>query len=313
MVEKEGYAMKATRVFLPILALAIVFALCAVPALANKQAPPDKNMEDNNCNCHTTSRSSDVTVEVLGPGKLVAGENATYTVNIYYTGNNEQYKNDTKYGFSAELDGRDLREAGLSKTPDDNKQKYLSHDDYFGGVSPNRTFQMEVWAADTPQTMKLNVVGMVTDNSGTNEGDIWNRKTKVIEVVPKNTIYINVTVRNKGEVSAQNFSVALYIDDRLIANETIDEIGPKGKYNVTFEWDASDATAGEHHARIEIDSTDSVPELREGNDNVIYKTIYVKGYDTPDKRTEKGYMFVGIIAAMVAGTVAIVQVKNRLS
>jgi|GEM_PF-3504403 len=304
------------KILLPIFAffaLLMLLIVCATPAFANKQAPPDKNVEDNNCNCHTTDRSSDVTVEIIGPGKLVAGNNATYTVNIYYTGDKEIYKNNTKYGFSAELDGRDLREAGLSKTGEDNKQKYLTHDDYFGGVSPNRTFQLEVWAADKPQTMKLNVVGFVANSDDKDTGDIWNRKTKVIEVVPKNTIYINVTVRNSGEVPAQNFTVSLYIDDKFITSETINEIPPKGKYNVTFEWDASEATPGEHKAKIEIDEGNTVPELREGSENTIYKTIYVKGYDTPDKRTEKVYMFLAILCGMIAGTVAIVQVKNRLS
>lgn len=288
--------------------------LCAVvaqvppPSRANSGGAPSRNVADGNCFCHTnddTGKEADPAVVLLAPelpDELPTSGTATFNVTISYPKATSSWR----YGFGIRITSttdKSLSGASLSSpqgTSSENNTQ-LTHDEPL----ESSTFSVTVKAPSKPQTIRLKIVGNAVDHDGTEKGDHWNFVTKDIDVLKSRTIYINATVRNKGEVEAKDINVTLYIDGEMMQIQNIGTIAAGKVQNVTFEWDATNYKAGDYKVEVTLDSNNTVLELNEGN-NKITKTVTltdISGTAGPsfDWTTAAYVILALIIAALVIG------------
>jgi len=81
------------------------------------------------------------------------------------------------------------------------------------------------------------------------------------------TVTITVTVRNQGDALAYGSSVVCYIDDAILATNSIGSLNAGSLATTSFTWQAP---AGSHIIRAVADSAGSVPESDETNNTMTF-------------------------------------------
>jgi hypothetical protein len=161
---------------LRLIALAAAFTLA--PALA--QARPNGRADGGTdcAPCHGGSPTGSVGVSISGPANLATDATATYTLTI-----------DSGLAGGALDVALDVGTLGIV----DSNTKLLStevvHTDAFAspptGNLGDWTYDFEVTAPSTMQTITLSAVGMQYNFDGGTGGDLWNNTTFAINVVPE--------------------------------------------------------------------------------------------------------------------------------
>jgi len=309
----KGMTPKARKGLLLMAGAVLLIMLCAVvaqvppPSDANSLGAPTKNVGDGNCYCHTndkTGKEHDQDVVILAPelpGELPTSGTADFNVTISYTPATTSWR----YGFGLNLvsaDGKSLTGASLSSpqgTSSENNTR-LTHNEPL----ESSTFSVSLKAPSKAQRVKLTIVGNAVDHDGTERGDHWNYATKYIDILKSRTIYINASIRNKGEVEAKDINVTLYIDGEAMETQNIGSISAGKVQNLTFTWDATKYKAGDYKVEVVIDSNSTVLELNEGN-NKLVKTVTltdISGGGPKFDWTTAVYWILGlVIVALVVG------------
>jgi len=255
----------------------IIILLCAIiaqippPTDANSMGPPEINIENENCYCHTnsvTGKEPDPAVIVIidpaSPDKMVTGGTINVGVTIQY----DDAHNDTTYGFSVDLDSAD-------------------------GINITLT------APGKPQTLRFTVVGIAIDADGTEKGDHWNRVTKEFEIHKIREVDINATVTNKGDLEAKAFNVSFLVDGDLIGIVHVDAIPAGGEQNISYVWDATFYDPGEYDVEVIVDSNETTLELNEGN-NKLVKTVVLEPLEKKDERKyDRNTILYGFFGAII--------------
>lgn len=83
-------------------------------------------------------------------------------------------------------------------------------------------------------------------------------------VCVRDTLDINVTVRNKGNY-AESFNVTAYYDSSVIGTWYVDSLEPSVETTLVFHWDTQEITEGNYTISA---SADTLPQEIETNDNV---------------------------------------------
>ncbi len=81
------------------------------------------------------------------------------------------------------------------------------------------------------------------------------------------SVAITVTVKNQGDALAYNSSVVCYIDDTILASNSIGSLGAGAMSTTAFTWKA---TAGSHIIRAVADSTGAIVESDETNNSMTF-------------------------------------------
>jgi hypothetical protein len=294
---------------------AVLFVLvCAIvaqvppPSGAMSLGAPGKNVADGNCYCHTndkTGKEHDPDVVLLAlelPDEIPASGTAEFNVTISYPPATTSWR----YGFGASIssaDGKSLSGASLSSpqgTASENNTR-LTHNEPL----ESSTFVVSLTAPSKPQRIKLTIMGNAVDHDGTERGDHWNYVTKNIDILKSREIYINASIRNKGEVEAKDINVTLFIDGEPMETQNIGSISAGKVQNITFKWDATKYKAGDYKIEVVLDSNSTVLELNEGN-NKLVKTVTlsdISGTGGPKfDWTTAVYWILGlVIVALVVG------------
>lgn len=309
MSKRDRGLVLAALATLAILACAIV-AQVPPPSDANSLGAPDRNIENENCYCHTNAVSgkepSDrvaVLIDPASPDRMVTNGNITILMTITYA----DATDGTRYGFAVDLDspdGKSLEGAALSApygTPSENKTHLAQSEPI-----EERVFNVTLTAPSKAQDLKMVVMGIAVDRDGTEKGDHWNFQTKVIEVYKKREVAINATVLNTGDIEAKDINLTFSVGGDIIGVQHIPVIPPNGEYNVTHMWDATFFDAGEYKIVVELDSNRTNLELNEGN-NKLTKTIILEplggtGEEAGlDMQTIGYYLIAAIIILVIIG------------
>lgn len=263
----------------------LVIMICSIvaqmppPTDANSLGAPDRNIENENCYCHTNALSGkepsekvNILIDPASTDKMVTNGNATIKVTIQYADSEGK----TRYGYAVDLDsedGKSLDGAAL-KEPNGTPSENQTHLAQSQAVEEN-VFNITLTAPKKPQSIRFTFVGNAVDRDGTEKGDHWNYVSKVIEVFKKRDVAINATVRNNGVVEAKEINLTLLVDGELVGMQHIPVVPPEAEENITFYWDATFYDAGEYKVEVVIDSNHTNLEFNEDN-NRLTKTIILE-------------------------------------
>ena len=306
-----------SRKGLVLASLAIMFVMaCGIvaqvppPSDAYSLGAPDKNIESNNCFCHTNTltgkeKDSAVAIVPIGlPNEMGSGTMVQFNISLNYS----KATKDTRWGFAVDLDssgGKSLNGAALSSpvgTASENKT-HLTHNE----ILDSNNLQVTLTAPSKAQTLKVIITANAVDNDGTEKGDHWNYIIKEITILKLREVYINTSVRNRGDMDSTAVNVTLLIDGEFMDQQTIQSVKAGGEQNITFTWDATKYKAGEYKVEVLLDSNQTVLELNEGN-NKLVKTVTlddISGSSSqPYDYTQVAYWVLGItIVMLVVGLV----------
>lgn len=116
-------------------------------------------------------------------------------------------------------------------------------------------------------------------------------------VAPGETVFIDVTVLNKG-TEPESFNVVAYYDDNLIETKSVTGLNPDAEETLIFEWDTTDVVGGTY--KISAKATDVVGEGSPLDNEFIDGDVTVKsGEPFPTTLVVVGVVVVAIIAAIL--------------
>ncbi|MEW5759580.1 MAG: CARDB domain-containing protein [Candidatus Thermoplasmatota archaeon] len=239
-------------------------------------------------------KNKSLEIVIDGPDGLEFGENATYRIVL-------EYPNAKYYGFKAELEGKKIKDASIDSEVGIVENKTLYHREPL----KENTFNISLKAPNNNCTMYLNLIGFATETEKLT-GEIWNSIKKKIIVKERKEVVINATIRNTGEVKANDVLVYFYVDGEFIGSQTLTSIEPKSISNASIVWRATFAKPGTHKVKIVIDPDNNITELNE-KDNIIYKTIKLKG----EKEEISIWVYIAILTVLVACILIIIFIRKR--
>lgn len=254
-----------------ILSIFLILFTTTIPyAISHRVDPPEKNIEEENCYCHGLKTEDIVETEIEGPDKIEVEDSKNYIVNL-------SFLNGKKWGFAADIDGKELDGAKLSCDVGTNEPENLTH---IWHMEPQNSSELNLslTAPTKPGKITLTVMINIINDDETQEGDTWFRITKKIDVKKKREIYLNATVFNRGDATVESIIVSFYVkigdEWKFIENHTIESIEPGESANASIIWHASLVDDGVYTIRAVIDSPNKHIEFKEGN-NVIEKRILI--------------------------------------
>lgn len=117
------------------------------------------------------------------------------------------------------------------------------------------------------------------------------------EVAPGETVFIDVTVLNKG-TETESFNVVAYYDDNLIETKSVADLNPDAEKILIFDWDTTDVAGGTY--KISAQAIDVVGEASPLDNEFIDGDVTVKsGEPFPTTLVVVGVVVVAIIAAIL--------------
>ena len=116
------------------------------------------------------------------------------------------------------------------------------------------------------------------------------------------SVSITVVVENEGTETV-SFSVTVYCDNTTIGTpQSVDNLETGANTTLTFKWDTSGVTVGEHTVKAEAVITDETVTETDTSDNVRTRIVTVKEASSPNILL---YAVVGAVIALVAVVVAV--------
>lgn len=237
-----------------------------------------------------------VAVNLTGPEKLEVSATGGYNVKIFGPA-------DIKWGFWVNLSGPQRGGASLVSpegTTDTSKSYVLLQSAPL--AYPEFNFTLTAPAQAGPLLITVTVQAM----EGTGAAGQTAISRLNIDVKAKRDVMINGTVRNSGDVAAQNVLVAFMVklngEWTYIGNQTVTTIEPGKKENVSIVWNSSLLDNGEYAIRIVIDPEHSVFQYS-GSEGVTERTVVLR---TPGEAAPKGiapgaYVLLGVLVVAAIG------------
>lgn len=234
-------------------------------------------------------------VSISGPDRLGASTEGSYNVKI-------QGPAQVLWGFWVNASGPGQADALLTSdegTPDSEKPYTMTQNAPLEQPEFNFTLTAPAVAGDL--TLTVTAFAMEGEAAaGQTATGRW-----VVEVKSKREVELNSTVRNSGEVTLVDLKVAFMV--RLhgiwtyIVNETVSELGPGDRTNVTTIWDTTVLDSGEYTIRVVVDP-DNEKVMYSDSGKVSEKRVVLRevGAKEPEPANWRLVGFIVVVAVAAA-------------
>jgi len=204
-----------------------------------------------------------IDIRLDGPNVIGSGLQSDFTVRISYA----YPERIQSYSYAAKIAGTNL--AGATLTPNN-------------GTGSSGSFSLKITGASAAGKMKVEINATALETDAT-----WYR-IKEFEIDVVRPIYIDAALVNSGNMSANNVSVQMIIDDALMETKYYN-LSALGSTSVNFTWVFSTIPQGKHTIKLVIDDESKIVEFSKG-DNVISMDVYY---------SDSGNLLRGILSLMI--------------
>ncbi|MBM4249811.1 MAG: hypothetical protein FJ149_10360 [Euryarchaeota archaeon] len=258
----------------PLWALALLLLAAALPALHGANTPG-------------------TAVTVSGPERLEVSKEGSYNVRI-------QGPALIKWGFWVNVTGTGRADVLLTSsdgTPDSQKPYTMSQNDPL----EHPEFNFTLTAPPVAGGLTITVTAFAMEGAaaaGQTATGRWDLAVKA-----RRDIELNATVRNSGEVAVQNLRVAFMV--RLhgiwtyISNETVAELEPGARANVTTRWDTTLMDNGEYLIRVVVDP-EGEKVMYTGSGSISERRVVLRDVGTREEEpwTTRYQRIIGFVAVL---------------
>ena len=204
-----------------------------------------------------------IDVRLDGPNVVGTNLQSAFTVRISYA----YPERIQSYSYTAKIVGSNL--AGATVTPNN-------------ATGSTGSFSLRVTGASVAGKMTVEI------NATAFEADATWYRIKDFDVDVVRPVYIDADIINYGNISVNNVSVQMIIDDVLMETKYYN-VSARGDALVNFSWVFSTIPQGKHTVKLVIDEESKIIEFSKG-DNVLSFDIYY---------SDSGNLLRGILSIMI--------------